>query len=248
MRTRSGSNAPEPANLSEQMIGLVPIVDIAAGGIVHACDAVMTGTSGCNTQHSSDKAAYLKAAMSFARFVGLDSLLAVKFDVTTMDEPDRLLEEMSEFAQELRWPIDRLVLEVSGVPHGDAACFEKAIAVARSHGAAVALGGFSLDETSFSRLIDWRPDYIKLHGDLIRSVGKDRLRQELTLGLSRACRTFGGRIIVSDVASARQCEALTRLGIDLIQGPIFTSFNPADGSAVVSPDQLSMHHQNGSIH
>ncbi|CAM5318515.1 hypothetical protein ATER59S_00982 [Aquamicrobium terrae] len=248
MRPESGSDASETANAQEQMIGFVPVVDIAAGGIVHACEAVMSGVSDRKLPRPQHNVAYLKAAIGFARFVELDSLLAVKLDLTELNEPDRLLEEAHEIARELQWPIDRLVFEISGVSAFDPARLELAIAHARSQGASIALEGFSLDGTSFDRLINWRPDYIKLHPDLVRSIEKDRLCQELTLGLSRACRTFGGRIIVSEVASARQCEALTRLGISLIQGPIFTNFNPADGTAVVPPDQVTVHNQKRSIH
>ncbi len=248
MRTGSQDSASEIADQPERMIGLVPVVDIEAGGIVHACEAVMSGTSDGKLPRPGDNAAYMKAAMTFARFVELGSLLVVKLDLSAIAEPDRLLGEMHELAPRSQWPIDRLVFEVSGVCQCDRARLDHAIATVRSRGAAIALGGFSLDETSFGRLVDWRPDYVKLHGHLVRSIETDRLRQELTLGLSRACRTFGGRIIVSEVASMRQCEALTGLGIDLIQGPIFTSFNPADGSAVILPDQPAARNQRRSIH
>ncbi|MFP5579456.1 MAG: EAL domain-containing protein [Acidimicrobiia bacterium] len=120
---------------------------------------------------------------------------------------------------EHRFPIERLVIEVTESTLSDDHDLVQALASLRGRGAMIALDDFGTGWSSISRLATLPVDIVKIDRSLINDVtsrrGGDIVRSVMSL-----CEAIGAVVVVEGVETVAQLDALERLhdGTHLVQG------------------------------
>lgn len=133
-----------------------------------------------------------------------------------------------------RWqvPLSQVTMEL--IEHGLAsrgAGFLPALRRLQELGVAIALDDIGCGMSSFAMVLDCRAAFYKLDCYLVRGVRGDRGRQAIIAALSTLARDFGARLVAEGVEEEQDLTALLALGVDLIQGHMF--------SEAVAPELLS---------
>ena len=118
-------------------------------------------------------------------------------------------------------PPDRLVVEVT--EHSAVADFEELRGVAqrlRRRGITLAIDDVGMGLSGLNRILEIRPDELKLDMSVVRDVDTDRVKQALIEGLWSFARKSGLRLIAEGIETSAELEALRVLGVELGQGSL----------------------------
>jgi diguanylate cyclase (GGDEF)-like protein/PAS domain S-box-containing protein len=96
----------------------------------------------------------------------------------------------------------------------------------RETGCLIALDDFGIGHSSLSRLADWPVDQIKVDKSLVQQVTTPRGVALVTAAM-RLAQTLGCELVAEGVESPAQRDALAALGLDLVQGYLFSRPLPA---------------------
>ncbi|MFT4172795.1 MAG: EAL domain-containing protein [Rhodocyclaceae bacterium] len=88
----------------------------------------------------------------------------------------------------------------------------------RSHGIKLAIDDAGAGIASMRHVLLLKPDVVKLDMSIVRGVDKDPARQSLIEGLVRFCHDQGATVTAEGVETKEELEALSRLGVDRVQG------------------------------
>ncbi len=117
-------------------------------------------------------------------------------------------------------PAERIVLELTEhTPVTDYVAFDRAIGELRSNGVRLAVDDAGSGFSSFSHILNLRPDIIKLDIALTRGIDRDPARQ----ALGRALLNFGleayrTTVVAEGIETAGELETLRSLGCPIGQG------------------------------
>lgn len=132
----------------------------------------------------------------------------------------------------------RLVVEITeSSAIEDYGRLRETISRLRDQGVAVAVDDAGVGFDSLRRLLELRPDFIKLDRSLIRSLARDRVQQALVSAMAQFARDAGAEIIAEGVERSAQRDALVRLGVPLGQG--FLLGRPASSDGVTDDGQAA---------
>lgn len=123
-------------------------------------------------------------------------------------------------------PMGRLVVEVtehSKVPDYDALC--AALDRLRRY-ARIAIDDVGAGYSGLKRILDLKPDILKLDMSLTRDVDTDRARAALAHAMVAFAAGIDGRIVAEGIETPGEREALYRLGVDYGQGWHFSRAMP----------------------
>lgn len=131
-------------------------------------------------------------------------------------------EELLRVLEEVRWPPERLVLEVteslvdaSSTEAGDA------LARLRSAGIAIAIDDFGTGWSSLSRLDELPVDWLKLDRSFLTSLTTSARRRAIVRALIRLCDELGILVLAEGVESREQEDLLRGLGCRFAQGHLY---------------------------
>ncbi len=88
----------------------------------------------------------------------------------------------------------------------------------RSLGYRIAVDNFGAAHSSLQRVLELKPDVVKLDGALIRSTEHSRCAATAFQGLVEHLRSAGIQVLAGGIESARQLEVARRSGAELLQG------------------------------
>ncbi len=115
-------------------------------------------------------------------------------------------------------PLSRLVIELTEQaephPHG----LEDALRVIRTGGLRVAIDDAGTGYSSLSRLLELKPDFVKLDLSLVRGIAADPARQALVTSLVHFTSQLDTILIAEGVEQPDEIETVRRLGVPLAQG------------------------------
>jgi EAL domain-containing protein (putative c-di-GMP-specific phosphodiesterase class I) len=124
----------------------------------------------------------------------------------------------------------RLTIEiVEHAPPHDGPAFVRAIAQLRTFSMRIALDDVGLGHSNFKMIVDTRPDYFKIDRYFVRAVQDDPYRLAVLDSLARLAEKVGARVVAEGVEELAELDACQGLGIDLIQGFLFS--RPLSASA-----------------
>ncbi len=106
--------------------------------------------------------------------------------------------------------------------------FHKAVHHYRQVGIRIALDDVGSGYASLSSILDTRPDLVKIDLSLVRSVDKDPAREELIRTLVKLAHRIGASCVAEGVETREELETLERLGLDYVQGYLFTRATSLD--------------------
>lgn len=124
-------------------------------------------------------------------------------------------------------PEGRLVIEVTEHSKaGDIAALSTALDALRLN-ARVAIDDVGAGYSGLRRILDMKPDILKLDMSLVRDVDRDPARAALAGAMVGFARGIGSRIVAEGIETAGERDALTALGVDYGQGYYFSRPMPA---------------------
>ncbi|VVE82952.1 Cyclic di-GMP phosphodiesterase Gmr [Pandoraea sputorum] len=117
----------------------------------------------------------------------------------------------------------RIVLEIT--EHAvvrDYRALVTALSPLRALGVRLAVDDAGAGYASMSHILELEPEIIKLDRSLIASIDTDRKRRALAKGLTSFAHEIGSKVTAEGVETASDLAALERLGIDAVQGYLFS--------------------------
>jgi EAL domain-containing protein (putative c-di-GMP-specific phosphodiesterase class I) len=116
-------------------------------------------------------------------------------------------------------PLDRLILEVTEQTRTvDQQRLDRALEPWRAGGALVAVDDVGAGFSGLTRLVELRPDFIKLDIALTRGIDSDGIRQSLVTMLGSFARETGAALIAEGIETDEQIARLLELDVRLGQG------------------------------
>ena len=212
-----------------------PIVDVRTRE-VYAYEALVRGAQGQpagwvfgqiaeNGHYRFDQLCRVTAIRSAARLglhTGGDARLSINFLPNAVYEAATCLRAMLNTAQEVGFPLGRLLFEVTEHEHvTDEAHVQRIIETYRRYGFQTALDDYGAGHATAGLLLALRPDVVKVDMRLVRGVHEDLWREELIRHLAGFARRVGLLVVAEGVETAEEARCLLTLGITHMQGYFF---------------------------
>jgi len=208
-----------------------PIVDVERGG-VYAYEALARPLGGgpasvvldqINDQnrYRFDQHCRVKA-IELASRLGMDALLSINFLPNAVYEAATCLRKTLEAATAARFPVDRLMFEVTEAePARDAGHLRSIFTEYKRHGMRTAIDDFGAGHSGLNMLADFQPDVVKLDMALVRNIHLDRVRQSIARSIVALCRDLDMTVIAEGVETLPEALAMRQAGVHLFQGYLF---------------------------
>ncbi|GAB7048507.1 sensor domain-containing phosphodiesterase [Catenuloplanes indicus] len=120
-------------------------------------------------------------------------------------------------------PLDRLIVELTEQEKvDDLTDVRDALAPLRQQGLRVAIDDVGAGYAGLNRVVQLRPDIIKLDIGLVRGIEGDEIRQALSRALISFAQGSGSKVIAEGVETPAELRILRALGADYGQGWIFS--------------------------
>ena len=204
-----------------------PIVDIEARRI-DAYEALARGPQGegaghvlsqltPNTLYAFDQASRV-LAIEMAAAHGLDRRLNINFQPNAVYSPAACIQLTLRAARRVGLPLGLLTFEiVEGEFLSEPAHLRNIIAEYQRHGFKVALDDFATGYSGLARLIELRPDIIKIDRVLVQDCD----RMAIIAGIIRIAEDLGIKLVVEGVEREGEMIALRDVGARFMQGFYF---------------------------
>lgn len=151
-----------------------------------------------------------------------EARLSINFLPNAVYEPATCLRATLRTAQEVAFPLDRLMFEITEHEQvSDEAHVRGIIEAYRQYGFTAALDDYGAGHASPGLLLALRPDVLKLDMGVVRGVHRDAWRQALLRHMAEFCREVGVHLVAEGIEEADEARCLQELGITLMQGYFF---------------------------
>ena len=172
---------------------------------------------------SSMDCACIAAIMRESGVVPAECRLSINLHAVTLANTPAVMDYLVSAAREKSLGLDRLVIEI--VEHGcgwEPARFKAALHRVRDNGISIAVDDLGSGQSNYRKLLECRPDYIKLDRHFVAGCDGDKYRQAILESLASLAARVGGRIVAEGVERIEELCTLQRNGIDLVQGFLFS--------------------------
>ncbi|EYB69763.1 hypothetical protein DEIPH_ctg002orf0092 [Deinococcus phoenicis] len=213
-----------------------PIVDVQAREI-YAYEALVRGPEGQPAGwvfeqlrdgdiYHFDQACRVTALRSAARLglhrQGLPTRLSINMLPNAVYEPANCLRSTLRTAQEVGFPLERLMFEITEHEQvGDQAHLRRIIDTYRAYGLTTALDDYGSGHAAAGLLLALRPDVLKVDMGIVRGVHQDAWREALIRHLTHFGRETGLLMIAEGIETVEEARCLLALGITHMQGYFF---------------------------
>lgn len=195
--------------------------------------------------------ACVRAAFEAARGLPGSPRLSVNVHASTLGRDHEFLVFLGDVADVNAISLSDLTVEiVEHAPPWDGRSFLGALDGLRRIGVRIALDDVGLGQSNYRMILDCRPDYFKIDRYFADGCAKDPYRQAVLESISELARKFGGRAVAEGVEVQDDLSAISEIGIDLVQGFLFSAAEPVARlietgflplPATVSPREPSAH-------
>jgi EAL domain-containing protein (putative c-di-GMP-specific phosphodiesterase class I) len=229
----------EPGELS---VVFQPIFEFTAGRrALHAIECLIRGPRGTNLESADLLLEYVRCkreeslvdrvcietALAAARALPDQPHLCLNVHASTVGRGESFLAGVSEAAGRNGIPLSRLTVEiVEHAPPWDEAGFLRAVRGLREMGVRIALDDIGLGQSNYKMILDTRPDYFKVDRYIVHGAHADPYRLAVLESIAQLARKFGGRVVAEGVEVDADLQAVLGLGIDLMQGFLFSMAVP----------------------
>jgi len=220
-----------------------PIVEVGPEGArLHAFEALIRGPRGTNMEDADVLFEYVRrkreesavdracVAVALTEAAGLPDAPRISLNVhaSTLGRDQDFVAHVEAQARRNRIEPSRVIVEiVEHSPCWDGPSFQEALAALRGLGAAIALDDIGHGMSNYQMVLDSRPDYFKMDSYFVNGVAGDAYRRAILESVTLLAQKFGGRVIAEGVDDAADLKTLGDLGIDLVQGWLFSKARPA---------------------
>jgi EAL domain-containing protein (putative c-di-GMP-specific phosphodiesterase class I) len=171
--------------------------------------------------YAFDQACRVKAIETAAR-LGIDRQLSINFLPNAVYEPRACIQTTLHTAARTGFPLNRLTFEiVESETITDNKRLLDIIAEYHRHGFLVALDDFGTGYSGLARLVELRPDIVKVDRVLAQGCDTDRRRLAIIAGLVAMARELDVKVVVEGVERFEEATALRAAGVRYMQGFYF---------------------------
>lgn len=149
-------------------------------------------------------------------------VLSINFLPNAVYEPAACIRVTLNAALKNRFPVDRIMLEVTESEKvEDPAHIQKIITHYKKRNLITAIDDFGAGYAGLGLLADFQPDLIKLDMHLIRGIEADAGRRTIVTAITMAAQQLGVTVLAEGVETEAELEVVRELGISLVQGHLF---------------------------
>lgn len=130
---------------------------------------------------------------------------------------EALLSHLFRIALAHRFPLDRLVVEVSADERGDREVAAALVRACNMRGLAVALDAFAAGPVALHLLARFTPRFLKLDPALVRRIDVSASRRAIVESVMRLARGMGVTVIATGIETRGEIRALGALGLCHLQ-------------------------------
>lgn len=242
---RDGAAFETPITMAFQ-----PIVDVKERR-VFAHEALVRGVNGEGAgavlaqvspvnRYAFDQTCRVKAIelASNLKLVDDGSLLSINFLPNAVYEPRACIRLTLAAAMRTGFPVQRIMFEFTEVERLDSAHVLNILRTYRAMGFKTAIDDFGAGYAGLGLLSDFQPDLVKLDMDLIRGLGKSSVKRTIVRNTLNMLRDLGITPICEGVETIDEFETLRDLGVDLMQGYLFSKPGLAALPVPIWPDHM----------
>lgn len=165
------------------------------------------------------------------------SKIFVNCSPTSLEDPDRILDETLLAVDEAGLMREQIVFEITESEHvPDLQAFRRALERYRKAGFGVALDDLGAGYSSLRLLGELRPDYVKLDRDLMLGVEEDSFKAVIAQKVLETAQKLNIQTVAEGVETRAQWEWLRAQGGDFAQGYYFA--RPASPPPIFSSNGL----------
>ncbi|MGF1576458.1 MAG: EAL domain-containing protein [Cyanophyceae cyanobacterium] len=185
----------------------------SAGSIFESVD--------CRNRYRFDQACRVKAIQGAAA-LGMTSALSINFMPNAVYQPELCIRTTVEAAREFGFPIDQIIFEITETEEvEDLSHLRNTVEFYQKRGFRTAIDDFGAGYSGLNFLAEFRTDFVKLDGALIRDIHLDKTRQAIAKGIIQICHDLAIQVIAECVESPEEIKVLRDFGVDLFQGFYF---------------------------
>lgn len=148
-----------------------------------------------------------------------DSTISVNVHASTIGRDGTFVQYFTACAATHALPLDHIVIEV--VEHiglWDSRQFLRALDLLRAAGVRVALDDVGIGQSNFKRILDVKPDYLKIDRSFVHGIHHDDGRRAIVESIVLLGSRFGSLAVAEGVEDPEDLEVITSLGVPLAQG------------------------------
>lgn len=170
-----------------------------------------------------DQACRVKA-LQWAAKLKIETYLRINFLPNAVYDPATCLRATLEAAQELGFPTNRVIFEITeGERVADQSHLSRIVKEYKRHGFKTAIDDFGAGYAGLNFLAEYLPDIIKLDMQLTRKIHTDRTRRAIVLGILGVCRELNLDVIAEGIEELAEFQVLRAAGVRYFQGYYFAS-------------------------
>ncbi|AIZ34066.1 EAL domain-containing protein [Pseudomonas parafulva] len=212
-----------------------PIVHVPTGK-PFAYEALVRGLNGegaadilakvsADNMYRFDQACRVKA-IEQAAALGLNHLdhckLSINFLPNAVYRASTCIRATLEATRTFDFPAEKLMFEVTeGERVEDPEHLKSIFAEYKNQGFTTAIDDFGSGYSGLNLLAEFQPDILKLDMALTRRISKDPVRQAIVAGIVLVALRLGITLVAEGIETQAECDALSGLGVELMQGYLF---------------------------
>ncbi len=215
-----------------------PILEVLPHGVcLHSVEALTRGPQGTNVEPPDvlfdfvrrknaecevDRAC-VREIFSAARRLPQSLPFSINIHASTLARDHEFQRYFVESAETNAVTLGRVTLEiVEHAPPWDGPSFQAGLGRLRDVGVKIALDDVGLGQSNYKMILDCRPDYFKIDRYFVKDLQQDSYRRMVVESISNLAHSFGGEAVAEGVETVEELEVLRNLGVDLVQGYLFS--------------------------
>ena len=214
-----------------------PIVERHRGVRLHALECLSRGPRGTsleppdvlfdyvrlkNAEILVDRACIVGAFRSACDLAWIPRL-SINVHASTLCADPGFPSFLAQSAEDHSISLEQVIVEIiEHSPASDLEALRRALEELRQLGAHIALDDVGLGYSSYQMLLECRPDYYKIDRYLVQGCHVDPDRRALLDSIVFLADRLGARVVAEGIEDGEELMAVTKLGIDLVQGHFFS--------------------------
>ena len=199
----------------------------------YAFEALTRGPKGTNIERSDVLFEYVRrkhresevdllaigAALRESRHLPGEPSLSLNVHAATLERDDSLAGSLAVLCAEHAIPLERIIIEiVEHAPPWSGPQLLASLAELRALGVRIALDDVGLGQSNFRMILDCHPNLLKIDRHFVHGCHADPHRCAVVQSIADLAVRLSGQAVAEGIEDERDLEAVTSLGIDLVQG------------------------------
>lgn len=166
-------------------------------------------------------------ALKTAATKKIDKKVFINFIPTSIYDPEFCLKSTVKWARQLEFDPSNIVFEVVETEHiKDQKHLKTILEFYRNEGFQIALDDVGEGYSSLNRIVDFKPDIIKVDRNIIENIDTNELKYSVYKALHNISKDNGIKILAEGIETAYELEAVKQIGVDYMQGYYFCKPTP----------------------